>query len=70
MEKSISIDGLPVLVQEKQDAKHGQTILFDKPIASGRHTLGVTLVFSNKTWIGGGPVYNFTARILIVIFML
>lgn len=59
IEKSVSIDGLPVLVKEKHDVAKDKSIVFDAPLSEGRHTLGVTLLFGEQPWVGGGPLYNF-----------
>jgi hypothetical protein len=59
IEKSISIDGLPVLVKEQHDPVKDKTVIFDAPLAQGKHILSATLVFGEKKWIGGGPLYNF-----------
>lgn len=58
-EKSLSIDGLPILVQEKNDSLQDQGIVFDGPLAEGKHRLHAVLLFSEKKWVGGGPLYNF-----------
>jgi len=58
IEKSLSIDGLPILTKEKHDPNQGN-IVFDAPLAEGKHTLSVTLVFGEKPNILGGPIYNF-----------
>jgi hypothetical protein len=56
--KSVSIDGRPILTDEKYDQKDG-AIIFDAPITPGEHNLNTTLVFTEKKWITGGPSYNF-----------
>lgn len=58
VEKSLSIDGLPVLVKDKHDDKNG-SVVFNAPLSEGKHSLGVTLVFGEKKWVTGGPTYNF-----------
>ena len=58
IEKSISIDGLPILQQEKHDDKNG-SIIFDAPLREGKHRLNVVLLFAEKKWIKGGANYNF-----------
>ena len=59
IEKSISIDGLPVLTNEKQNPENLNYVIFDAPLAEGNHRLNVTLLFGQKKWVGGGPLYNF-----------
>lgn len=56
--KSISIDGLPVLSEAKQEEKDG-TAIFNAPLAPGKHRLNVTLIFTQNKWVTGGPSYNF-----------
>lgn len=57
IEKSLSIDGLPILTKEKHEGP--SNVVFDAPLAEGKHTLNVTLLFGEKQNIGGGPRYNF-----------
>lgn len=59
IKKSLSIDGLPILVNETHDANKNKNIVFDAPLAQGKHKLSVTLLFAEKRRIGGGPEYNF-----------
>lgn len=58
IEKKLSIDGMPILTNEKHDKNMGN-IVFEAPLSEGRHTLIATLVFAYKSAVGGGPVYNF-----------
>jgi hypothetical protein len=58
IDKSLSIDGLPILTNKSHDGINENNIVFQAPLAEGRHRLNVTLVFGEKTWISGGPVYN------------
>lgn len=62
LEKNISIDGLPILTKAILDNKNDNGLLFDAPLSFGKHTLNVTLVFAEKKWISGGPVYNFRLK--------
>lgn len=62
LEKSLSIDGLPVLAKEKHDEKTEGTLVFDAPLAQGKHTLNVELLFAEKKWVGGGPLFNFRLK--------
>jgi hypothetical protein len=57
--KSLSIDGLPILVDEKHDTKTGKDLIFEAPIGEGKHRLSATLVFAEKKRVSGGPSYNF-----------
>ncbi len=59
LSKSVSIDGLPILVDEKHDLKSDGTKVFDAPLAQGKHKLNVVLVFAQQKWVEGGPSYNF-----------
>lgn len=59
IEKSLSIDGLPILVNEKHDAAKDKNIVFDAPLAEGKHKLNVVLLFGEQKRVGGGPLYNF-----------
>lgn len=59
VEKSLSIDGLPILVAEKHNPKNDKSIVFDGPLAEGKHTLNVVLLFKEKKWVQGGANYNF-----------
>lgn len=59
LKKSVSIDGMPILVDEKHDAVAQGNIIFDAPLREGKHTLNVTLLFAEKKWVAGGPSYNF-----------
>lgn len=56
--KSLSIDGLPILRDQSQ-AKDDGRIIFDAPLAPGKHRLSASLVFGQKKWVKGGPSYNF-----------
>lgn len=56
--KTLSIDGLPILSNKAHDETE-KNIVFEAPLAQGRHTLSVTLQFGEKTRIEGGPTYNF-----------
>lgn len=60
-DKSLSIDGLPVLGQKLQQAKDGE-LIFDAPLAEGKHRLSATLVFAQKKWVKGGQSYNFRLK--------
>jgi hypothetical protein len=62
IEKSISIDGLPILDKEKHDQAKEKDVIFDRPLAGGKHTLGVTLLFGEQKWVTGGPMYNFRLK--------
>lgn len=62
LEKSVSIDGLPILVKEKHDVTNNNNIIFDGPLAEGKHTLNVVLLFGEKKWVEGGPSYNFRLK--------
>lgn len=58
LSKSLKIDGLPILKEEKVSASDG-AVIFDGPLTSGKHRLSATLVFAQKKWVTGGPSYNF-----------
>lgn len=57
IEKSLSIDGLPILSRVSQNASDAN-VVFDAPLAEGKHTLNVVLLFGDKKRVGG-PHYNF-----------
>jgi hypothetical protein len=59
LKKNITIDNLPILINESHDHIKDKNTLFDKPISEGEHKLKVTLVFAPKKKIGTGPTYNF-----------
>jgi hypothetical protein len=59
LKKSLSIDGLPILVDEQHDQAKDGNVVFNAPLRQGKHTLNVTLLFAEKKWIMGGPSYNF-----------
>lgn len=58
IEKSVSIDGMPVLVKEKHNSHNEKDIIFDAPLSEGKHTLSISLIFAEKKWIKGSPLYN------------
>ncbi|OPZ23065.1 MAG: hypothetical protein BWZ03_00652 [bacterium ADurb.BinA186] len=57
--KSLSVDGLPILSNKHHDEALEKNIVFEAPLSQGRHILSVTLQFGEKTRIQGGPTYNF-----------
>lgn len=59
IEKSLSIDGLPILVKETHDVKKDKAVVFDAPLAEGKHTLNAVLLFGEQKRVKGGPLYNF-----------
>ncbi len=59
IDKSLSIDGLPVLTKKAHDEASESNIVFQAPLSEGKHTLNVVLLFGEKARIGGGPTYNF-----------
>lgn len=62
VEKSLSIDGLPILVAEKHDDKTDKTVIFNRPLSEGKHKLNVALLFAEHKNVGGGPLYNFRLK--------
>lgn len=61
IEKSVSIDGLPVLTKEQHDSAKAASVVFDGPLAEGKHRVNVTLLFGENTRVGG-PLYNFRLK--------
>jgi len=62
IEKTISIDGLPVLTKSKDNQEKNTSVLYDAPLAEGPHTLSVSLRFGEKNWISGSPLYDFRLK--------
>jgi uncharacterized coiled-coil protein SlyX len=58
IEKTVSIDGMPVLVKEKHDPTNDKGIIFNGPLNEGKHTLSISLIFAENKRIQGSPVYN------------
>jgi hypothetical protein len=59
LKKSVSIDGLPILVDEKHDPVTDTNVVLQAPLAEGKHHLNVVLLFGESKWVKGGPLYNF-----------
>jgi len=59
LNKSLSIDGLPVLSGKNHNQDQEKNIVFQAPLAEGEHKLNVTLLFAENKRVGGGPQYNF-----------
>lgn len=62
IKKSLEIDGLRILNDTPHDQKKEDTLVFDAPLAEGKHKLSTTLTFGEKKWIKGGAEYNFRLR--------
>jgi hypothetical protein len=59
LEKSLSIDGLPILQKEHHIEGKDGSIVFGAPLREGKHRLNAVLLFGEKKWISGGMNYNF-----------
>lgn len=54
--KSISIDGLPVMNNKPHE--QNKNMLFNMPLTAGSHRINISLFFTERRLVNGGPHYN------------